>query len=155
VSTTTVEPATATAMEATTAATMEATTGIAVIATPGESASNRGPAMISTTIGHSTSITVAIARAAVAVNRPAIVSAAIAVIAAVIPGPCADEHAAEEPRRSVVPIRRAGIRIVAVIPISADGSRIAVAPIHWGANSNSNRNLSVGVSCSGYQQNTE
>jgi hypothetical protein len=134
---------------------MEATTGIAVIAAPGESASNRGPATVSTTIGHSTSITVAIARAAVAVNRPAIVSAAIAVITAVIPGPCADEHAAEEPRRSVVPVRCAGIRIVTVITIRANGSSVTIAPIHRGADSNSNRNLSVRVSCSGYQQDTE
>jgi hypothetical protein len=59
------------------------------------------------------------------------------------PGSSSDKHAAIEPIRSIVAVRRAGIRCVPVISISASGCSIAA--VH-GPNSdaNSNPNLSLG-----------
>jgi hypothetical protein len=124
----------------------------------GESASSRGgPPAVSAAIGHPASITITITRPAIVAATIAIVAAAIsvpvpaiAIPVAAIPGSRADEHSAEEPRRSIVPVRRAGIRIVAVIAIGADRSGIAIAP-----NSNSNRDLSMRVGRRRHQQDTQ
>jgi hypothetical protein len=148
--------ATTTVESTTTAASVEAAPAhVAVVAATGVSA-----AAVSAAIGHPTSISVAISRVSIPIHRPSIVPAAIAVIApavpiSVIPGPGTNEHPAQEPRGSIVAVRRAGIRIVAVIAISANGSRVAIPPVHRASNSNSNRNLSVGVSCSRDQQDTQ
>jgi hypothetical protein len=153
--------ASATTVEATAAATtVEAAAHISAIAAAGESASNRVPAAVSAAIRHRTPITIAISRASVPIHGPSIVPAAIAVIAAAvsisaIPGASTNERSAQKPRRSVVPVRRAGIRIIAIIAISADRSRIGIAPIHRAANSNSNRNLSMRVGRSRHQQDTQ
>jgi hypothetical protein len=135
-------------MESTTTATVETAATAAMKATAaGESASNCGPAAVSAAIGHPASITITITRPAIVAAAIAIVAAAIsvpvpaiAIPVAAIPGSRTDEDSAEEPRRSIVPVRRAGIRIVTVIAISADRSGIAIAP-----NSNSNRDLSMRV----------
>jgi len=150
--------ATTATMESASATTMEATAAhrVAVVAATSEAASNRG----SSAVGYSVSITIAVTGATIAVTgatiavtgvsvpvyRPSIVAAAIAVKTAVsvsisaIPGAGTDEHSAHEPRRSIVPVRRAGIRIVAVVAIGAHRSRVAVtvSPIHRGTDPNSN-----------------
>jgi hypothetical protein len=89
-----------------------------------------------------TRVSVPIAVAAIAVH------AAVSVSIAAIPGARADKDAAIEPRRSVVSVGRTSIGIIAVVAISADGSRIAVAisPIHRATDPNSNRDLSMGIS---------
>src|SRR5258708_4340840 len=69
------------------------------------------------------SVAVAIA-ATVPIYRPAIEAAAAVVTA--IPGAGADEDAAIEPRRPIVPIGRTGVGIVAVVAIGTDWSRVAV-----------------------------
>jgi hypothetical protein len=143
--------ATATAVKSTTTAVESAT------ATTMEAAST-----------HVTAVAAAISvtRSSIAITGtsvPIAVAAAIAVITAVsisvpaIPGSGADKQTAGEPRRSIVPVGRAGIRIVAVIAIGADGSRVAVtvSPIHRATDPNSDRDLSMGVSRSGNQQDTE
>jgi hypothetical protein len=119
-------------------------------------------APVSAAIGRRMSITVAIAIApvSVAISRPTVVPAAIAVVAAavsisVIPGAGPNEYSAEEPRRSIVPIRRTGIRIIAIIAIRAYRRRISIALINRGANSNSNRDLCMRVGRSRHQQNTQ
>jgi hypothetical protein len=163
-------PATDVATTATmeSASAMEATAAhrVAVVAATSEAASNRG----SSAVGYSVSITIAVTGATIAVTgvsvpvyRPSIVAAAIAVKTAVsvsisaIPGAGTDEHSAHEPRRSIVPVRRAGIRIVAVVAIGAHRSRIAVtvSPIHRGTDPNSNRHLRMRISRSREQQDTE
>jgi hypothetical protein len=114
---------------------------------------------------HETVVATTITRPSIAITGasvPIAVAAAIAVHAAVsaisvaaIPGARADKDAAIEPRRSVVSVGRASIGIIAVVAISADGSRIAVtvsrvavaiSPIHRATDPNSNRDLSMGIS---------
>ena len=95
--------------------------------------------------------------AAISITTTVAVPTAIAVTAAVSitvtaaePGTGADEEAAIKPRWAIVTIRSAGIRIVAVITVRADRSRIAVAP-----NTDAYRHLSVGVSCCRNDQDSE
>jgi hypothetical protein len=107
---------------------------------------------------HETVVATTITRPSIAITGasvPIAVTAAIAVHTAVstisvaaIPGARADKDAAIEPRRSVVSVGRTSIGIIAVVAISADGSRIAVAisPIHRATDPNSNRDLSMGIS---------
>jgi len=68
---------------------------------------------------------------------PSIIAAAIeAVSVAVKPGAGADEDAADEPVRSVVSVGGTGVRIIAIVAISADRGR---AVIDWHANSDAER----------------
>jgi hypothetical protein len=151
---------------ATTATVETATTTAAVIASAihvaaGESASNCIP-VIAAAIRHWASN---ITRVSIPVTRVSIVSAiaidssvTVAIPIAIttpVPGAGTDEHTAGKPRWTIVAIRSAGIRIVAVIPISADRSRVAVAPIHRATDANTNRYLRMGISRSGHQQDTE
>src|SRR5580704_4537161 len=80
---------------------------------------------------------------AVAVVTASTVEAA-AVVAAVVPGAGADEDATDEVVRPVVAVRSAGVRIVAVVTISAGGCRPDGA-IH-GTYSDAHGKLCVGVS---------
>jgi hypothetical protein len=98
-----------------------------------------------------TRVSVPIAIAAIAVH------AAVSVSIAAIPGTGPNEDAAIEPRRPIVPVGGAGIRIIAVVAIGADRSRVAVAvsPIHRATDPNSNRDLGMGISRCGEQQDTQ
>jgi hypothetical protein len=66
----------------------------------------------------STVVTAGIVAAPVAVRTIAVI--------AVIPGSGADEDAADEPVGSVIAVRGAGVRIIAVVSIGADGSRAVI-----------------------------
>jgi hypothetical protein len=111
--------------------------------------------------------TITVTRSSIAITGTSVtiaVAAAIAVHAAVstisvaaIPGAGAEKDAAVKPRRSVVPVGRASVGIIAVVAISADRSRVAVAvsPIHRATDPNSNRDLGMGIGCSREQQDTE
>jgi hypothetical protein len=154
VSTTTVT--TTTAMEATT------TAHVTVDGTAGETASGRARSAIATTIWYwTTNIT----GTAVTITRVSVVAAAIAIHAVVavsvtvtvVPGSRADKDAAGKPRRAIVSVRRAGIRIVAVVAIGADRSRIpiAVTAVNRSADTNADRNLGMRIRRCGNQQNTE
>jgi hypothetical protein len=107
------------------------------------------------------SISVSVTRASITVTGPAIVTATIAIVAAisitvVIPRACANEDAAVEPCRTVVAVRGTRIRVVAVVAIRANrGITVVSSAIHRAANPNAHRNLSMGVSRRGEQQNTE
>jgi hypothetical protein len=99
------------------------------------------------------SVTVAIAASIpVPIYRSSVEAAATVVTA--IPGASADKDAAVEPRRSVVPVGRAAVRIIAVVAIGADRSSVAVT-IHRDTDPNSDRNLGMRISCRGEQQDTE
>jgi hypothetical protein len=91
-----------------------------------------------------TTVTIISAMAVVAV---AVVTAAtveaVAVVAAVEPRTGADEDAASEVVRPIVAVRSAGVRIVAVVAVSADWRR-ADGTVD-GSDSNSNANLRVGA----------
>jgi hypothetical protein len=143
---------------------MEATAAhVAVVATTGKAAS---VAAASEAVSVAAT-TITITGPAISVSRASIVSATVAVPAAVaveaaisvsittIPGTGADKETAGKPRRAVVSVGSAGIRIIAVIAVSANGSSIAVTPIHRCTDPNSNRNLSMGISRSGEQHDTE
>jgi hypothetical protein len=91
-----------------------------------------------------------------AIHRPSVVTAAIRIVAAIaIPRAGTNKYAASEPRRAIVSIRRAGIRIVVVVTIRTHGSRIGITPIHWRADSDSNRDLGMRISRRREQQNTQ
>jgi hypothetical protein len=146
---------------ATTAAAVEtaATTAAAVIASAASESASNGIPVITAAIRHRTSN---ITRASVPITRPAIVSAAIAIDSAVtvaittpVPGAGSNKQAAGEPRRAIVAIRSASIRIVAVVAIGADRSGIAVAAINRAADPDTNRHLRMGISRGGHQQDTE
>jgi hypothetical protein len=153
--------ATAATMESATTTAMEASAAHVAMNTAGESASNSGCSAVAATIRNGACT---ITRASVPIAGMSVVPAAIAVHTVVsviaistvaIPWAGSDKDAAAKPRWAIVPIRRAGVGIVAVVAISADGSRIAIAAIHWAADSNSNRNLRMGISRSRERQDTE
>jgi hypothetical protein len=68
---------------------------------------------------------------------------AVAVVTPVEPGTCADEDAASKVVRPIVAVGSTGVRIVAVVTVSAD-RRGADGSVN-GTDSNSNANLRVGV----------
>jgi hypothetical protein len=96
-------------------------------------------------------IAITVARSAISITWPVTIPGsisitgatiiAVSVIAAVIPRASADEHAAYKPVRSVIAIRRAGVGIISVIAIRADGS-CTDARIHW-ADADAHGNLRV------------
>jgi hypothetical protein len=89
------------------------------------------------------------------VNRTPIETAAISIPAAVAvattePGAGADEDTTVKPRRAIVSVGCAGVRIVTVIAIGADGSGITiVAAVYRGADPNTYRDLGMRISRSG------
>src|ERR1700761_6953378 len=101
-------------------------------------------AVISTGVAPSVSVATPVAIAyAPPVAIPATVSiapaTAVTIVAATVPGAGTNKDAAAKPRRSVVSVRRAGIRVVAVVSVSADGSSIAVATVDGAANADAHR----------------
>jgi hypothetical protein len=73
----------------------------------------------------------------------AAVVAAIAISVSVIPGSGADKDSAVKPCRPVIPVRRAGIRIVTVVAVRADRSGVSIAPVNRATDPNADRNLGV------------
>jgi hypothetical protein len=59
------------------------------------------------------------------------------------PGTRSNEHAASKPVRPVVTVRRARIRVIAVIPVFTNRTSIAIAAVH-GPNSDTHTNLCLG-----------
>jgi hypothetical protein len=143
--------ATATAVEATSAATVEST------ATTMEAAASYVTVVAAAISITRMSISVTGTSVPIAVAAAIAVHAAVSISVAAIPGAGPDKDAAVEPTRSVVSIRRASIRIVAVVAVRARGSRVAVAvtPIHRSTDPHPNRHLSVGIGRSRNQQDTE
>jgi hypothetical protein len=135
-----------------------AATDVTVNSSSGKAASNRAAA-ITATVWNRPSITVtwsSIAVTGASIHRPPIVAAAIAIVASAEPGARADKEATAKPGRAIVPIGRAGVGIVAVIPIGADGGRITViSPVHRATNPYSHGNLSMGNRCGREQQDTQ
>ena len=94
-------------------------------------------------------------RVAPTIIFPAIESAIVAIISPrmspirAIPGPSSDKYAIHEPIRAVVAVRRASIRVVAIVAIGADRRRINVIRVVIGvdvgrpAHSDADRNLRV------------
>jgi len=84
-----------------------------------------------------TSVTYA---AAISITATIAIATAVSIPApaTVIPRPSADEQPARKPLRPVIPIRRAGIRRIAVVPISASRSHR-----HANANPDTHPNLSL------------
>jgi hypothetical protein len=118
------ETAAATAMEAASTAPMETASAAAV-----EAAAHRAAPSVSAAIATAASITAAIAAAisyATTIAVAAVTVAASVAIAAAIPRAGTDEETAVEPLRTVVAIRGASIRRVAVVTIGANRSGIAV-----------------------------
>jgi hypothetical protein len=149
------------AVESTTATAVEASSTYAVAAT-GKPASN--PARSAETAAAITRASIAVAGPPITVTGASVETAAIAInpavavsITAAEPGTGTDKEAAVEPRGAIVSVGRAGVGIIAIVAIGTDGSITvaSVAPVDRPANSNSNRNLRVGISRSGNQQNTE
>jgi hypothetical protein len=155
------------AVETTTTATVESTTAhatameasaahVAVEAATCEAASNR-TAAITATVRYSVSITVT--GSSIPIASVSIIPAAVAIVATVavatVPGAGPDEDAAAKPRRTIVPIGRAGVGIVAVITIGANGGRITISPVHRATDPYSHGNLSMGNRCGREQQDTQ
>jgi hypothetical protein len=154
VPTTAVEAATATAMETTAAY-------VTVYTTTSESATNCARSAVASTSVAGTSVAIAGSPITVTgppVDRPSVEAAAVAIavtVAAAEPRSGTDKEAAAKPRRTIVPIRGAGIRIIAVVAIRADRGRIPVAPVDRTADTYTNCDLGVGISCCREQENTE
>jgi hypothetical protein len=158
-----VEPTAAAAVESASSAAAEtAATHVTVESATGESASHSSPSPVAIT-WPTISITrspIAVTRSPVpkprpAINRPPIEAAAIAIKSATIPGTRSDEDAAIEPRRAVIAIRRASIGGVPVVAVSTSWRIIAVIPVRWDADSNTNCNLSMRIGCRWDQKDTE
>jgi hypothetical protein len=107
---------------------------------------------------------IAVAGASISVTRApvdwtSIVAAVVTTISIsiVVPGARADKDSANKPRRTVVSVRGARVRIVAVVPIRADrsGIAIAIAAIYRAADSDPHRYLGMRISRCREQQNTE
>jgi hypothetical protein len=88
----------------------------------------------------------------IAVAVPRMPIKAMAIIA-VVPRARANEDAVHEPVRPVIPIRSAGVRIVAIISIRTNRRRPHTRD-YW-SNANAHRNLSVSASCGGKNQNCQ
>jgi hypothetical protein len=119
VASTTVESATAATMESTATAAVESSAAVkATMVTATDKASG---------IAAPVAVIAASVVAAVSIVTVAVVTAAaveaVAIVAAVEPRTGADEDAADEVVRPVVAVRSAGVRIVAVVTISAGGCR--------------------------------
>jgi hypothetical protein len=93
-------------------------------------------------------------RVAVPVVTVAIIPATVetAAIVAVEPGAGSDEDSSDEIVRPVVAVRSAGVRIVTVVTVGADGCRANRAVDR--AHSNGQANLGVGTAC-GKKQNSQ
>jgi hypothetical protein len=156
-----------TAVESTTGATTTGESTSRYCASTVAAATNCASAIAATRVSAAIAATVAIPRpsvATVAIAGPSVVSAAIAVAIiapavsiAAIPGAGPDKEAAVEPAGSIVSIRSTSVGIIAVVAIGADRSGVAVTvpPIHRATDPNSDRDLSMGISRSGKQQDTE
>jgi hypothetical protein len=97
---------------------------------------NRGAAIPYATMAVSVTVTVSIAMAiSMTPAVPVVAAVPVAVTpvsvtpVAVIPGAGANEDATDEPAGAVVAVRRAGIGIVAVIPIRTNRSRAVSVPV--------------------------
>src|SRR6266851_6105505 len=92
-----------------------------------------------------TGSSIAITGTSIAIAAAIAVHAAVSISVATIQGAGPDKDAAVEPRRPVVPVRRATVGILAIVAIGADRSRVAVAvsPIHRATDPNSNRDLGM------------
>ena len=96
-----------------------------------------------------TRASVAVSWATIAVTGATIIPAAAIVAVAPTPAPTmepgagSEEYAIHKVIRAVVPIRCASVRIVAVVPISAN--RSCSDPYAYGTNADSYRNLSVSL----------
>jgi len=146
-------------------ATVEATTAAAttmesaayrgtMIAAASVSASHCG-AMISAGVASAISAAITIAApvtvsATVSVAVPAAIAidatVSVAIVSATVPRAGTNEDAPAKPRRTVVAIRRACVGGVAVVAISANGSRVTVTPIHRATDTDPNRDLGMRVS---------
>jgi len=104
----------AASVEAATTTTVEAAT--AVHCTAAEPAANRAATSESTTV-KATTTTVEPG------PKTTSAKAGTSEEAAAEPRACADEKAAREPARAVVAIRRAGVRVIPVVAVGANGSR--------------------------------
>jgi hypothetical protein len=133
---------------------MEATTTtahVAVDTAAGKAAPSGASSAIASAIRYwatnITGMTVPITRVSIVAAAIAI-HAAVAVSVTVVPGTGTDKDAAGKPRRTIVSVGRAGIRIVAIVAISADGGRIpiAVTAINRSADTNADRNLGMRIS---------
>jgi hypothetical protein len=106
-------------------------TGIPTVVSAGITATI--PAAVSTMVSVAPAIAISTAEADPAIAIPA------------VPGPDADEQAAIEPLRPIVPIGRAGIRRrVVVAPLTYRSRPIIASAIHRPADPHANRNLSMG-----------
>ena len=144
VASTTVEPATTTTVE--TVAAMESAVITAAMETAAVAATDEAVGFSTPVAVTAVSIVAITSVEAVTVVAAAIKSATVEAmpIEAMEPGAGADEDTAGEVIRSVVAVRSAGVRIVAVVTVSADWRR-ADGAVH-GTYSNGHANLCVGAS---------
>ena len=142
-----VEPAATAAMEATSTATVEsiATVEASVIATTDETV--RGSAAVAMVAVLKVSATSVVAMSFIA----AAIEAAT-IVTAMVPRTGTDEDAADEVVRSVVTVRSAGVRRVAIVTVSADRRRADGAV--YGTYSHAHAKLRVGAAC-GKKQNSK
>ena len=144
VASTTVEPASTASVEA--VAAMESAVITAAVETAAVAATDEAVGFSTPVAVTAVSIVGAMPVIAMSVVAAAIKSATVEAMAieAVEPGAGADEDAAGEVIRSVVAVRSASVRIVAVVTVSADWRR-ADGAVH-GTYSNGHANLCVGAS---------
>lgn len=154
---TTVEASASTAMEAATAAVESAATGIAVRdPTTGVSVGNAATGIAAADascvsviaaayVTASTVVTAAIAvPAAITVAAPTAAIAPSTAPTAVIPGAGPDKDAPVEPVRSVVAVRRTGIRIVRIVAPVTDRGTVSIGSRNYiRPDTDSNRDLGV------------
>ena len=131
----------ATAVETAATAAVESTT--AVVSAANEAAGYATPvAVAAASVGSTAAIISTVPVVTVAIVAAATIEAS-AVVAAVEPWAGADEHAAGEVIRTVVAVWGAGVRIIAVVTVSA-GGRWPDGAVH-GTYSHGHANLRVGV----------
>jgi hypothetical protein len=114
------------------------------------------PTAVAATISVATPVAIADSAAiAVAATVAIAIPAAVTIVAATVPGAGTNKESAAKPRRAVVTVRCTGIRVVAVVSVSADGSSIAVATVNGATNAHPDRHLGMGVGCRRNDQDSE
>jgi hypothetical protein len=130
---------------------------VAVVAATREAASNRAAAITATVTGPSIPVpgpSIPVTAASVETAAIAIKATAISVAVATEPRAGSDKEATAEPGRTIVSVGRAGVGIVAVVAIVANGG-ITISPVHRATDPYSHGNLSMGNCCRGEQQDTQ
>jgi len=129
----------------------ETTTGVTIAVRAAGISATVASAIIAASTGVVSSSAIVVACMETASVAPPTAPVEAASPVAVVPRPGSNENSAHEPVRSVVGVRSAGVRIVIVVAITADGRTTYVSIPRAKSYANPNRNLAMGKGRGDYQ----